>query len=280
MAASQKQVEANRRNAKKSTGPVTPIGKAKSARNSVRHGLFSTQVVLPHENEDEYLALKDELAETLKPVGAVEQMLVDKIALCIWRQQRLAHAEAARLSIQTQAKHIAKGVTEAMYDYPSLKSVSEEDLGPVDQEYEQWCAQILTELEIIDVVGINGWRDLETLAPSIYKGLQHDASEEDGNITDSDSLNLLDVDVTKYLEQIRAHYSAELEKLKQKPLIQQMAKWVQAKDSISFGETERLFSRYQTSLDNELYKALKALREQQKFRMSTIDGDAVKVDEE
>ena len=205
MAASQKQAEANRRNAKKSTGPVTPIGKAKSARTSVRHGLFSTQVVLPHENEDEYLALKDELSETLKPVGAVEQMLVDKIALCIWRQQRLAHAEAARLSIQTQAKHIAKGVTQAIYDFPYLDSISEEDLEPVDQEYQQWCTQILTELENLDEVGINGWRDLEKLAPSIYEELQRDAREEGDNITVTDYLKLYEIGITEYLEHNSTH---------------------------------------------------------------------------
>jgi hypothetical protein len=192
----------------------------------------------------------------------------------------LAQAEAASLSIQTQAKHIAKGVTQAMYDFPYLDPISEEDLEPVDQVYQQWCAQILTELENLDAVGINGWRDLQKLAPSIYEELQHDARQEGGNITVTDYLNLQEIGITEYLEQLRGIYSAELEKLNQKPLIQQMAKWVQAKDSITFGETERLFSRYQTSLDNELYKALKALREQQKFRMSTIDGDAVKVDEE
>ena len=52
--ASKKQIEANRRNAKKSTGPKTEEGKAKSSLNSLKHGLTSQRVWLDEEEEQEF----------------------------------------------------------------------------------------------------------------------------------------------------------------------------------------------------------------------------------
>ena len=48
---SDKQADANRRNARKSTGPKTPEGKAVARLNAVKHGLLSQEVLLPGEDE-------------------------------------------------------------------------------------------------------------------------------------------------------------------------------------------------------------------------------------
>ena len=39
-------IEANRRNALKSTGPKTPVGREKSKRNALKHGLLSKAIVI------------------------------------------------------------------------------------------------------------------------------------------------------------------------------------------------------------------------------------------
>jgi hypothetical protein len=49
---SDKQARANRRNALKSTGPNTPEGKAAVRHNALRHGLGSSDILLPGEDED------------------------------------------------------------------------------------------------------------------------------------------------------------------------------------------------------------------------------------
>ena len=49
---SEKQIQANRRNAHKSTGPKTPEGKAAVRLNSNKHGLRSQEVLLPGEDEE------------------------------------------------------------------------------------------------------------------------------------------------------------------------------------------------------------------------------------
>ena len=91
--ASPKQIEANRRNAKKATGPRTSAGKRKVALNAVKHGLLAQQVVLPNEDEEEFAEFTVRLAHELQPVGELEDLLVGMIAACAWRLRRLQRVE-------------------------------------------------------------------------------------------------------------------------------------------------------------------------------------------
>ena len=60
-------VEANRRNARKSTGPKTVEGKEKSRRNSLKHGLTGDGIVLLEEDEERLRKEVEEWSETLQP---------------------------------------------------------------------------------------------------------------------------------------------------------------------------------------------------------------------
>ena len=88
----------NRLNAQKSTGPRTPEGKARSRRNALTHGLLAKTVILDGKEHDEdpaeFDALLYSLISELCPVGALEDMCVEKIAVCYWRLQRAVKAEA------------------------------------------------------------------------------------------------------------------------------------------------------------------------------------------
>ncbi len=99
-----KQKLANQRNAKKSTGPKTPEGKAKSSQNAIKHGLYAKSVIIrsPNYNEDrnEYDQLAQSLFEELKPATHFQETLVIKIINCLWRSQRLIIAETAKISDQ------------------------------------------------------------------------------------------------------------------------------------------------------------------------------------
>lgn len=80
--------ESNRRNALRSTGPKTPEGKAKVSRNAVRHGAYSEALTLLLENPEDFHALRAGLVDTLKPVGPMEERLVDRLASLWWRMER------------------------------------------------------------------------------------------------------------------------------------------------------------------------------------------------
>jgi len=90
---SQKQIEANRRNALKSTGPKSGEGKEKSRMNALRHGLTAGQAVLPHENEDDYEKLREGMLESYAPLDSAEQVLVEELANAYWRLLRLHRVE-------------------------------------------------------------------------------------------------------------------------------------------------------------------------------------------
>ena len=88
-------IEANRRNAKRSTGPKTPHGKAISALNALRHGLTAEQHVLPDEDREAFAASTAAFRAELEPVGPLEASLVDRISGLVWRLRRAGRVEAS-----------------------------------------------------------------------------------------------------------------------------------------------------------------------------------------
>lgn len=94
-------VEANKLNAQSSTGPKTEAGKAVVKLNALKHGLLSKEIVIKEgdgkENEGEYNGLIESLVDQCVPVGAMEEMLVERIAACYWRLRRAARFEVGVL---------------------------------------------------------------------------------------------------------------------------------------------------------------------------------------
>jgi len=90
---SQKHIEANRRNAVKSTGPKTDAGKARSRMNALRHGLTAAQAVLPHEDEDDYEKLREGMLESYAPADTAELAIVEELVNAYWRLLRLHRVE-------------------------------------------------------------------------------------------------------------------------------------------------------------------------------------------
>jgi hypothetical protein len=100
---SQRQLEANRANAKRSTGPKTASGKARSRLNAVIHGITAKQIVVGPEKPEEFEALREALFVDLEPSGTFQCELVDEIARFQWRLRRIPIFEAKllnRLTIQ------------------------------------------------------------------------------------------------------------------------------------------------------------------------------------
>ena len=91
---SPKKLEANRRNALKSTGPKTPAGKARSSRNGARHGLYAVDPALPGlERRETWEAHREGVLRSLSPDGYLEEVFTERVAFLLWRLRRVARYE-------------------------------------------------------------------------------------------------------------------------------------------------------------------------------------------
>ena len=117
-----KQIEANRANAQKSTGPVTPDGKERSRCNALRHGLTAEVVIGALEDAEDYGAFEQAVIADYDAQSAVERELVRRLAGVFWRLRRattmetgLFEIQADHLSALRQARQGRSGSQEALY---------------------------------------------------------------------------------------------------------------------------------------------------------------------
>src|SRR5229473_509923 len=99
------QLEANRRNALKSTGPRTINGKETSRRNALRHGLTAETLLEPLEDPESYRAFEAAIVAEYLPQTAVEQELVHRLASLFWRLRRATSIETGLLRMQSEILH-------------------------------------------------------------------------------------------------------------------------------------------------------------------------------
>jgi hypothetical protein len=99
---SQRQIEANRRNAQKSTGPTSVTGKARSSMNALKTGIHAKSLVLPSENIAELEELVEDSYRSFNPSTPEARSLVDDFIFCEWNLRRLRAAETESWQHQDQ----------------------------------------------------------------------------------------------------------------------------------------------------------------------------------
>jgi hypothetical protein len=97
-----RQIEANRRNAQLSTGPVTEEGKRRSRQNAVRHGLTAETVIDALEDAEDYATFEMAVTADYDAQSAVERELVLRLASLLWRLRRATVIESGLFKIQAQ----------------------------------------------------------------------------------------------------------------------------------------------------------------------------------
>jgi len=269
-----KQIDANRKNAKLSTGPVSAEGKQVVSSNRLTHGILSNKLLLENESPDEYQALLDDLLTQLRPVGTLEQALVEKIAVILWRQTRLVTAETATIAMAANNKQIASTVGSGL-GLPSYgdNSIGPKDLLPPDHELLGWCDAIIAEYQAADELTPE---NLQEQAPHIYQQLVDEAEEDEETVEEY----LANLDFQEFLRELMKWCHKEKWKLEKKvehyPAVVAMIETAKDKLSLPWGKLD-VFSKYQAALDNQLYKAMKALRDAQEWRLESLEMDTAPI---
>ena len=144
---SERRIQANRRNALRSTAPKSARGKRTVARNAIKHGLLAREVVITagdgEENLEEFHSLLEGLWDSYEPMGVVEESLVQAIAACWWRKARAIRAENGEIRKRLDTIAVDRALRDS--DKVNLAlAVSNMELGlfPADKipRMEQWAA--------------------------------------------------------------------------------------------------------------------------------------------
>jgi hypothetical protein len=101
--ATDRQIVANRNNAKNSTGPRTEHGKRRSRRNAIRHGLTAETVIDVLEDPADYEALEAAINADYRPRTAFELELVARLVSLLWRLRRAVAIESGLMNIQAES---------------------------------------------------------------------------------------------------------------------------------------------------------------------------------
>ena len=131
-----KQNEANRQNARSSTGPQTRAGKAASKLNALKHGLRAEEFVVRGEDPADFARFLENLIDEFQPQGPLEEQLVGRIAACMWRLWRIYRIEAgifAHESLTIELDHAQnetisyeQDVEEKLFAHPTFKQITDE----------------------------------------------------------------------------------------------------------------------------------------------------------
>jgi hypothetical protein len=125
-ATSFRQIEANRRNATRSTGPVTEAGKQSSRQNAIRHGLCTETVVGVLQDVEDYKGFEAAIIVDFNAETAVERELVLRLASLLWRIRRATSIEAEIFRIQAeilQERRLDRSITYPKVDAPPISGV-------------------------------------------------------------------------------------------------------------------------------------------------------------
>jgi hypothetical protein len=96
-----RKIESNRRNSQRSPGPKTAAGKKRVSMNAVKHGFFSKWLLVQHsdgkESQDEYDDFYADVRKHFQPIGFLEELWGEKIAVWSWRLRRLIRCESGQI---------------------------------------------------------------------------------------------------------------------------------------------------------------------------------------
>jgi hypothetical protein len=290
---SPQQIQANRLNAQKSTGPKTAQGKAAMRLNALKHGILARQVVVQGykivESSREFKTLFGEYHEHLAPVGPLEEMLVDQIVATVWRLRRVRIAESGEIALSV--------------DGGWCKRNQSEDL---QLEWAKWHAYGDISLNMTN--SYQGNSLMEDLLDKVYEAVERDGELTEAVLKDlvcgfGGKHNVITRRLEKFLpdqsentgspdaahknnkDEILAYLDAKLDCIRQLVAIfgerdHKTEEASQAAQNLPETETLDKIIRYEASLTRQLFHSMNQLERLQRQRLGENVPPPVAVDVE
>lgn len=262
----EKQIEANRQNALVSTGPRTIEGKAVTAKNAIKHGIFARELVISDgdgkENREEYNQLFQQLVDDLNPEGQIEALLVEKIAVNYWRLKRLVRYETGE--IRQDLDNFRENAVERYYDdssdFMSMRSKRKYRPAMEYYDYDSEVTEDEIEEQTLKIENIEGtdydWskdREFKQFLKERYSSAEIKGFSE----------NKLTREKKKYL---KAHKQI-LEEMKEVWSWKRRFEVIGRTKIVSDEDTLNKINKYENSLERSIFRNLAVLKQLQQVRL-------------
>jgi hypothetical protein len=271
---SKAQINANRRNAKRSTGPTSIQGKLKVSQNAITHGIFAASPLLPNGNAEEFKELCQGIATVYPAVDELAAGLVERIVLCLWRQKRLRLAEAAKLQISMTPEIMVEEINDLLRISFSRRLNADAISEQQEATFNYWV-KVKKEFKGLNIKEDS--KDLDKLSnscPEIYFQLKQEMGESDNT---KDAFIKNPEKIIANIEHTKKYAEDFISNHKIKHTAYQIAQQMKLAKLIPGGSNLEFLSKYQVQLDTDLYRAIDAYRKHSEWRAKTLE---VEVSEE
>ena len=266
------QVKANKKNARKSTGPKTPAGKARSSKNALTHGIYAGIPLLPGENDEQLSQLADDIAAALRPTDAIEVTIVERIIVGSIRQIRLREAEAAKLRISMSDHMLGQRIDEFFRHPLAMRTRAENISEESEQAYFYFQAVIDEHENFIIKYQPESLLSIQENAPHIYEFIP--AKVKEFGISWDKFANSNDY-ISRAVKEIVESAKSFITNNSHFHKAYQFKADIKIASRIPQGDDMALFSKYQVQLDTDIYRAMEALRKYRESKAKIIEAEII-----
>ena len=269
------------RNLARSGGPRTAAGRALTARNALKTGAYTAQVVLPWEDAPAFEALAARLGQDFEPVGAAELAIVNDVAVLIWKKLRIDRVEHAVMAQMAMLPLTAESIGNSFG--PDFNPRAMHRLVPsnpvTQQEFDDASALLAQLQEVLDTPDSQTKRlSLRRKWPAVHQALSgwvEDYALEVGQFLAGQNLPPGTLTLERALLEIQESYQPLIWLWQNRARLATALRQAQDSRLLTYMKTENT-QRAQADTSRAFYRTLAELRRQQEWR---IRRTAIPVDD-
>jgi len=269
-------------NKSRSGGPKTATGRAVSAHNAIKTGVYAVQVVLSGEDAAQFEAMESQLMRDFEPVGMVEVAMVHDLAVLTWKKLRIDRVEHSTMTQMALMPIIESGMAQA-YGPGWLPQAMHriEPFDPVDQQEFDDTTRLMTQLNALRAAspGDLTARSVRQKWPALYNALQGWADDyaRDGDALIEGAV-VDEMDLSDALDALEAECETVLWLWENHDQVCQATQRARDARQLLYMKTNKndVTLRAFNDTSRAFYRTLSALRRQQEWR---IRRTAISVDD-